>query len=178
VVLGMLGGFTFWLDQTTQGDDGGNTAKLRHDPDYWVEQFTVRRFGTDGTIQHLLTAKRMEHFPDDDSTEVMSPYLAYFHGRKSIATATTAWLDKEGKHVRLSGDVRVIRPGIDGGSDTILTTSVLNVVPDDESAQTDAAVTLTQAHTVIHGVGMAVSNKSQIAVLSGPVRGTIYRKDK
>jgi lipopolysaccharide export system protein LptC len=108
----------------------------------------------------------------------MSPYLAYFHGRKSIATATTAWLDKEGKHVRLSGDVRVIRPGIDGGSDTILTTSVLNVVPDDESAQTDAAVTLTQAHTVIHGVGMAVSNKSQIAVLSGPVRGTIYRKDK
>jgi lipopolysaccharide export system protein LptC len=179
VVLGMLAGFTFWLEQSTQDEGGGNHAKLRHDPDFWVENFTLRRFDNEGDIQHLLTAKRMEHFPDDESTEVASPYLAYFKGRKSIATARTAWLDKEGKHVRLNDEVRVVRPGIDGGPDTIVTTSVLNVVPDDEYAQTDAPVTLTQGQTVLHGVGLEVSNKTQVAVLSGPVQGTIMqRKDK
>lgn len=177
VVLGMLGGFTFWLEQSSQ-DEGGGHSNLRHDPDFWVERFTLRRFGPDGSIQHLLTAQRMEHFPDDESTEVESPYLAYFKGRKTVATARTAWLDKEGKHVRLNDDVRVVRPGIDGGPDTIVTTSVLNIVPDDEYAQTDAPVTLSQGRTVVHGVGIEVSNKTQVAVLSGPVRGTIERKGK
>jgi lipopolysaccharide export system protein LptC len=178
VVLGMLAGFTFWLEQSTQGDDSGNRPKLRHDPDYWVDQFTVRRFDTDGGIRHLLTAKRMEHFPDDDSTEVSSPYLAYFKDRKTVATANTAWLDKEGKHVRLNDNVRVVRPGLAGDPDLIITTSVLNIVPDDEYAQTDAPVTLTQGQTILHGVGFEVSNKTQIAVLSGPVQGTIQRKVK
>jgi lipopolysaccharide export system protein LptC len=178
VVLGMLAGFSFWLEQSTQGEDTGGRSKLRHDPDFWVDQFTLRRFGIDGSIQHLLTAKRMEHFPDDESTEIASPHLAYFRGRKTVATARTAWLDKEGKHVRLNDDVRIVRPGIDGGPDTVITTSVLNIVPDDEYAQTDAPVTLNQGRTVIHGVGLEVSNKTQIAVLSGPVQGTIQRKDK
>jgi lipopolysaccharide export system protein LptC len=175
VVLGMLAGFTFWLEQTSQDEGNGNRAKLRHDPDFWVDQFTVRRFDTHGAIQHILSAKRMEHFPDDDSTEVASPYLAYFNDRKTVVTAKTAWLDKEAQHVRLNDDVRIVRPGIDGDPDTVITTSVLNIVPDDEYAHTEKPVTLTQGQTVIHGVGVEVSNKTRVTVLSGPVQGTIYR---
>ena len=178
VVLGLLAGFTFWLEQATQGEDTGGRSRLRHDPDFWVDKFTLRRFEPDGSIQHILTAKRMEHFPDDESTEIDAPYLAYFHGRKTIATAKSAWLDKAAKHIRLIDDVRIVRPGIGGGPDTIVTTSILNIIPDDEYAQTDAPITLTQGQTVLHGIGMEVSNKTQVAVLSGPVTGTILRSAK
>ncbi len=176
--LALLAGFTFWLEQASQDDTRDNRAKMRHDPDYWVEQFTVRRFDVTGALQHFLTAKRMEHFPDDETTVVTFPYLAYLQNRQTIATANSGWLDKEGKHVTLIDNVRVVRPGIQDGPETVITTSILHVVPDDEYAHTDAPVTLVQGRTEVHGVGMEVSNKSHRAVVNGPVRGTIIRKPK
>jgi lipopolysaccharide export system protein LptC len=180
LILALLAGFTFWLDRASQEEDSGNDAKLRHDMDFWVDRFTLRRFGQDGSIQHALSAKRMEHFPDDESTEVREPNLAYFReGQVTTLTAKTAWLDKEGKHVRLDDDVRVVRNNKDGGAETVITTSVLHVTPDDEVAYTSKPVTITQGQTVVHGTGgLEVDNKTRMAVLSGPVQGTIHRSDK
>jgi lipopolysaccharide export system protein LptC len=176
-VLAMLAGFTFWLEHTSRGDAIGGGRKLRHDPDFWVDSFTLRRFNLDGSIQHTLKATRMEHFPDDDSTEVSEPRVAYFRdGQTTTMTAHTAWLDKEGKHVRLQDEVRVVRSGPD--SPAVIETSVLNVTPDDEYAQTNAPVTITQGRSVMRGVGgFEVSNKTRIAVMNGPVTGTIYREN-
>lgn len=179
LVLAMLAGFTFWLEQANQGDIPNGGAKARHDADFWVDEFTLRRFDVDGAVQHLLTAKRLEHFPDDESTSVTAPRLDYFTDRQTTATARTAWLDKDGKHVRMEGDVRVVRPGEANEPESIITTSVLHVTPDDELAYTQAPVTITQGQTVIRGAGgMEADNKTQVIVLLGPVQGTIDRKDK
>ncbi|HZV54690.1 MAG TPA: LPS export ABC transporter periplasmic protein LptC [Rhodocyclaceae bacterium] len=179
LVLAMLAGFTFWLENASQADMSNGGAKTRHDADFWVDDFTMRRFDVEGAVQHVLTSKRLEHFPDDESTNVTAPRLNYFGDRQTTVTAKTAWLDKEGKHVRLEGDVRIVRPGEANDPETIITTSVLHVMPDDERAYTQTPVTLTQGQTMIHGTGgLEVNNKTQIAVLSGPVQGTIYRKDK
>ena len=117
----------------------------------------------------------MLHFPDDDSSEVLAPYLVYHRTPPTVVTAKTAWLDKDGKHVRLQDDVHVIKSGGDDKPDTVVTTSVLNVVPDDEYAQTDSPVVVTQGQTVINGTGAIVDNKAQVTVLKGRVSGIIYR---
>lgn len=180
LILALLAAFTFWLDRASQEEDSGNDAKLRHDTDFWVDRFTLRRFGQDGFIQHALSAKRMEHFPDDESTEVREPNLAYFRDRQvTTLTARTAWLDKEGKHARLDDDVRVVRSNNEDATETVITTSVLHITPDDEVANTSQPVTITQGQTVIHGAGgLELNNKTRIAVLSGPIQGTIHRSDK
>jgi lipopolysaccharide export system protein LptC len=176
-VLAMLAGFTFWLEHASRGEGSGPNPKLRHDPDFWVDEFMLRRFNLDGSIQHTLKAARMEHYPDDDSTEVSEPRVAYFReGLVTTVTARKGWLDKEGKHVRLNDDVRIVRADQDGTS-TVVETSILNVIPDDEYAQTDAPVTITQGKSVIRGAhGLEINNKTRIAVLIGPVTGTIYRE--
>jgi lipopolysaccharide export system protein LptC len=177
LVLAMLAAFTFWLERATRGDGGGPNPNLRHDPDFWVDEFILRRYDVDGSIQHTLKAARMTHFPDDDSTEVDEPRVAYFRdGVTTTLTARLAWLDKEGKHVRLQDEVRVIRTEPQGTA-MIVDTRLLNVVPDDEYAQTDAPVTIIQGRSVVRGSGgLEINNKTRMAVLNGPVTGTIHRE--
>lgn len=176
LVLAMLAAFSFWLERTTRGESIGPSPKLRHDPDFWVDKLILRRYNLDGSIQHTLNAARLTHFPDDDSTQVTEPRIAYFRDDATTTmTARFALLDKEGKHVRLQDEVHVIRTEPQGTA-SVMDTNLLNVTPDDEYAQTDAPVTLTQGRSVMLGMGgMEVSNKTRIAVLNGPVTGTIYR---
>jgi lipopolysaccharide export system protein LptC len=176
LVLAMLAAFTVWLERASRGGANGPNPNLRHDPDFWVDEFILRRYNLDGSIQHTLKAERMNHFPDDDSTAVTEPRVAYFRdGQATTMTARQAWLDKEGKHVRLEDEVRVVRNDPGTMMTTTIETSVLNVTPDDEYAQTDAPVTITQGRSVIRGVGgLEVNNKTRLAVLKGPVTGTIH----
>jgi lipopolysaccharide export system protein LptC len=177
LVLAMLAAFTFWLDRSSRGDGGGPNPHLRHAPDFWVDEFILRRYNLDGSIQHTLKATRMEHFPDNDTTEVSEPRVAYFRDDQATTmTARMALLDKDGQHVQLKDEVRVVRNDLSGTA-TMIDTSVLNVRPDDEYAQTYAPVTITQGRSVVHGTGgMEVNNKTRTAILNGPVTGTIYRE--
>ena len=177
LVLAMLTAFTFWLEQATRGDSNGPNPNLRHDPDFWIDELVLRRYNLDGSIQHTLKASRMTHFPDDDSTEVKEPRVVYFRdGTTTTLTARLAWMDKDGQHVRLQDEVRVVRTEPLGNA-TIIDTSLLNVAPDDEYAQTDAPVTISQGRSVMHGTGgLEVNNKTGLAILNGPVFGTVYRE--
>ncbi len=175
VVIGLLAAGTFWLNEATQSG-ARNDGRQRHDPDYVVDHFNVRRFDDTGSLQHFLVGEKMLHFPDDDSTEVISPKLTYFRSPPVRVSATRAWLDKDGKHVKLDGDVHVIRDGVNGDPPTEMTTSVLFAVPDDSFAHTDAPVVITQGQSVMHGTGMETNDKTQISVLYGRASGTIYKK--
>lgn len=172
-LVALLAALTFWLDRTTQGEDLRD-GKHRHDVDYFVDNFKVRRFNTEGALQHTLVATRMVHFPDDESTEVAAPRLTYHRVPELRVTSKTAWLDKDGKHIRLDGDVHIIREGIDKRPPTEMRTSVLYAVPDDEFAHTDVPVKITQGLTVLNGTGMETNNKTQISTLFGRVDGIIY----
>jgi lipopolysaccharide export system protein LptC len=174
VLLGVLTAMTFWLEQATQPEPIGD-GKRRHDPDYFVDHFKVRRFDIDGLLQHTLVASHMQHYPDDDTTEVEQPRLIYHRPPTGIITANTGWMDSKGEHVRLNGDVMVVRNSAPGSPPTIIATSTLFVVPDDETARTDAPVSITKGASIVTGSNLEVDNQKQLAVLSGPVRGTIYR---
>ena len=109
---------------------------------------------------------------------VIEPRLNYLENRRMSATARRAWVDRQGDHVLLEGDVEVIRPGEKPGSpETVATTTRLHVMPDEEKAHTDVPVTIRQGQSVITGQGgIAIDNKSQITVLLGPAAATIHRK--
>ncbi|CAG0998302.1 hypothetical protein RHDC4_02993 [Rhodocyclaceae bacterium] len=173
-LLGLLAALTFWLEQATQ-EQPGRDGRSRHDPDFIVERFHVRRFDTEGMLQHSLVAQKMLHYPDDDSTEVLAPRLTYHRTPPTVVTSDTAWLSADGKQVRLDGDVRVVREALGSRPATTIATSVLHIVPDDETARTDAPVTITQGRSIIDGTGLEADNKTQTAVLLGRIRGIIDR---
>lgn len=179
LVLAMLAALTFWLDHASRGSGTGVNVKLRHDPDFWIDQLTMRRFDPQGAVQHTLDATRLVHYPDDDTTLVSNPRVTLFRGdTQATMTANSALLDKPGDRVRLQDAVRVVKTD-PGGSSIVIDTSILDVFPDEETARTDVPVTITQGRSVIHGEGgLEINNKTRIAIINGPVRGTIYGKQE
>lgn len=175
-ILTALAALTFWLERTTQLEESGPTAK-RHDPDYYVENFTVQRFDPKGTLQHTVKAERMVHFPDDDSTEVTRPDLTYHTNRPTHITAERAWLDSGGKTVIFRDNVVVVHLN-PKSPPTEIRAPTLTVLPDDEIARTPDPVVITQGLSVIHGRGLESNNKTKIATLGGRVNGIIESKAK
>lgn len=181
VVVSLLAAMTFWLERAVRSDEARD-GKNRHDPDYAIEKFTVRRFDHDGRLQHTIWADRMSHFPDDDSTDVVAPRVIYHTGaRPTSISAEKAWISKDGKEVRLQDQVRAIRVSDGTSPDVVAETSWMQVFPDDEIGRTDRPIVITQGNSVVRGVGGELNHKTQIYRLRGPVSGTIvprsHRKD-
>lgn len=177
VLLSLLAALTFWLQRLANFVDPMSRAKLRHDPDFIIENFSMVRFNAAGEIQNSLTAEKMLHFPDNDSTEVTSPKLDYPEGpRPTRVTAERAWLNHDGKEVRLSGNVHLVRQGVEDAPGLIVQTSALTVFPDDELARGHVPVTVSQGKSVVQGSGIEYRGRENIATLSGRVYGTFYRE--
>jgi lipopolysaccharide export system protein LptC len=176
LVLGMLASLTLWLERTANFDDLNKRAKARHDPDFRIEQFSVRHFNSEGDIKQSLTAKQMQHYPDDDTSELTAPTLTYYNGSQpTTVSSRRAWLNNDGKEVRLYDNVHLVRKGEEGGADTVLETSRLTVFPDDQLARGTAPVTIRQGQSVISGSGLEYDGKRHIAVLRGRAQGTFYK---
>jgi len=173
-MLLLLAALTFWLNRVIQGDNP--RGPQRHDPDYWVERFEVRRFDVDGKLQNTLVADKLLHYPDDDTTVVTTPHITYHRQPPSEIFARMGYVGRDGKEIDLVDDVQVIRHGAtDDAPPTVLETRTLKIFPDDEKAHTNDPVVITQGMSVMHGSGLDIDNRSGITVLRGRVTGTLHR---
>ncbi len=172
-VLAMLAALTFWLDHATRSE-GWKSGKDRHDPDFIVQGYTVKKLGDDGKLRNLLLGDTMTHYPDDDSTEVVRPRMTYFGGPRPLnLRSKTASVSKDGKVVTLKDEVYGWRDASASNPAVSLSTTVLTVYPDDDIANTQAPVTITHGKSVLHGTGMDLDNKLHILTLKSQVRGVI-----
>ena len=173
-MLLLLAALTFWLSQVIQGKTP--RGLLRHDPDYWVEGLQLRRFDVNGKLQHTLIAEKLVHYPDDDTSIVTEPHLAYHRLPALEIFARVAYIGRDGKEIDLVDDVKVIRHGAtDDLPPTLLETRTLKVFPDEEKGSTNDPVILTRGASVMHGTGLETDNRTGITVLHGRVTGTLHR---
>lgn len=176
ILLALLAALTFWLERATQIDNDRHDGKGRHDPDFVVDNFTVRRFNASGGLQYVQTAQKMLHYSDDDSTDVIAPALRYIGEiQETKISALQAWLGPSGKEIRLFNDVRMVREGTADSPELVVTTSEMFVYPDDEVARGDKPVTVTEGRSVINGTGFEADNRAHLFKLMGRVHGIIYK---
>jgi len=176
VLLTFLAALTFWLERATQSDSTSNNGKGRHDPDFIVSDLDMRQFNLDGSLKHSLSAKKMFHYGDDDSTVVIDPTLTFYsHAQPTRLSAHQAAVSEDGKEVRLSEEVRMVREASDDYPELLVTTAELQVYPDDEIASSGLPVTISQGRSVITGSGIEIDNRGHTLKLLGRVHGTLYR---
>lgn len=176
LLVGLLAGMSYWLELASRAPAATNDGKSRHDPDYIIKNFEVRRFDPQGNLQHTVVADLMRHYPDDDSTVVLAPRITYHRDPPTFIQAREAQISSKGEHVRLIDDVRVTRSGMRGTPDTVLTTALLDAWPEEEIAKTHVPVTIAQGQTNVQGSGLSVDNKISVYILDGPVKGVFFRK--
>ena len=65
---------TFYLERKVREEEAG-PALRRHDPDYVVNNFTTTTYDREGVSLSVLSATRMLHYPDDDTTDLVAPRI-------------------------------------------------------------------------------------------------------
>lgn len=173
VLVGMLVALTFWLDTIAQPAPrslGGS----RHDPDYIVDNLSAMRMGETGLASYTLSAAKLMHYPDDDSTVLSTPkFVSHPAAQAPVTiTASQAVVSANGQHVYFQDNVRVTRAASRDASELVARTDFLHVVPDLGIAKTDRAVTITDAATTVTAVGLELDSETRVLKLQSRVRGT------
>jgi lipopolysaccharide export system protein LptC len=140
--LALLVGLTLWLNQLVQAPLARADGSLRHDPDLIVENFNAKKLGEDGRVLYTLAAKKMVHYPDDDSALLEDVTLEAFEPSqpKMTLTGDHGRLEQKGERVWVEGNVVIIRDADAKNETARLMTDKLLVLPDDGIARTDTEV--------------------------------------
>lgn len=173
LLMGVLAGLTLWLDRIVQLSEAPARRAPTHDPDFIVDRFTVTRMSPEGRPVSKLTAEKMLHYPDDETTELIEPR---FEQRSADAPplhvrADRGGVSKDGERVELRGDVVVVREPSRDREALRVDTTYLEIFPKEEIARTQEPVTIKQGAARLDGVGMEVLNKSREFSLNAKVRG-------
>lgn len=152
------------MAQTSKEEDS-QQGSTEHTPDYYVDDFTVSEMGPDGKPKRKLTAEKMLHYPDDDSTELTRPYMVLYEDDTPPwnIRSETGWVSGDGKLILLIGEVYIDRVAAPGVRPLQIKTRDLRVRPEENYAETDNHVRIRSENSEQTSVGMQ-------AWLNKPVR--------
>ena len=171
---------SFWLERVVElGDFNGNRPK-RHEADYSVDDFTMTQTNREGAADTTLSAVRMVHFADDETTELEAPHLV--ERRKNDPpleiVARLGKVDRDGNTVQLIDDVVATRAGTPERSELRLRTRFMEINIPDEIGSTPEKVVITQGESMLEGIGMIFRNQTREFELHAKVRGTLVRTER
>jgi len=178
-VLALLVALTLWLNTLVQAPAARADGSLRHDPDLMVESFNARKLGEDGRLLYTLAAKKMVHYPDDDSALLESLTLEAFEPRqpKMTITADHGRLEQGGERVWIEGNVVIVRDADAKNESARLMTDKLLVLPDEGKARTSSEVRMESASSRAVAAGLELDNRSRTLQLER-VRATFQPKKR
>ncbi|MCB1857726.1 MAG: LPS export ABC transporter periplasmic protein LptC [Gammaproteobacteria bacterium] len=145
-----------------------------HSPDYFLEGFVAISLGENGKPDKRLAAKRMVHYPDDDTTELTEPWMTVYDGEAPPweTRSETGLVSADGEKILLQGSVHIDRKGADGVRPARIVTRDLIITPAQEFAETTEDAFLQSGKSWIESKGMQVwfAKPSRVKLLA-EVRG-------
>jgi lipopolysaccharide export system protein LptC len=168
---------TFYLDRIVR-DDETRPAKRRHDPDYVITNFTTTTFDREGKPLTVLSAERMVHFPDDDTTELQAPRVVQTKPREPrlLVSAERGAVSADGEELFLYDNVVLVREADEVHPEARLTTSFLHILRDRSLVRTDREVTIVEDTRSLRGRGMEYNSESRVFRLMADVLGRFEPK--
>ena len=165
---------TLWLEQLVQLPEAGASDRTRHAPDFLVYNFTLTRMNKMGEAASSLTASKMLHYSDDESTHLDQPRFVHHADNQPPVnvTAESGTVSKDGEEIDVAGNVVIIRAPNEDRPELRVETTHLEIHPSAETAHTSAPVTITEGRSTLYGVGMDVNNKTREFALHSQVKGS------
>lgn len=163
---------TFYLERAVREEEA-QPARRRHDPDYIVSNFTTTSYNREGQPLSVLSADKMLHYPDDDSTELLAPRVEQTKPDEPRITVTAerGALSGNGEEIFLYDNVVLVREASGQQPAARMTTSFLHVVRERSLVRTDREVTLVEDRRSLTGRGMDYNSESRQFNLHADVVG-------
>ena len=162
---------TFYLERTVREDDAP-PALRRHDPDYLVSNFTTTTYNREGAAESVMSAMKMVHYPDDDTTELFGPRLVQSKPNEPRFTvrADRGQLSRDGDELFLFGAVLLVREASAERPEARMTTEFLHILRERSLARTDKPVKFVEGGRSLEGRGMEYNNESRELLLRHDVQ--------
>ena len=164
---------TFYLERAVREDEAPPTAR-RHDPDYLVTNFTTTTYNRDGAVETVMSAEKMVHYPDDDTTELHSPRVlqAKPDEPRFSVRAERGQLSRDGDEIFLYGDVVLVRAASAAQPEARMTTEFLHILRERSLVRSDRPVKFVEGGRSLTGRGMEYNNESRELLLRHDVRAS------
>ena len=174
LIVLFLAGMTLWLRFAIETSGPAEPGKDRGDPDAVVDNITLTRLNTAGKPNYVLNARRMAHYPGDDSTQLEAPKFARRgDGPALTITAERGTLTHDSEEAQFYGNVLLVREAAPNSDELRVRTEYLHIIPQREIVRTDQPITMTEGRSVISGVGMEFNKQTRQLVVFAHVRGSI-----
>lgn len=181
VLMSLLSLGTYWLVQSTPVPNGPAPEKVpRHEPDYFMKNFSVRTFQESGRLKSEVFGAAARHFPDTDTLEIDAVRIRSFdaQGRLTTSTASRAVTDGDGSEVQLFGKALVVREAIADKSGKVTPQmefrgEYLRADLNNERLSSDRPVEIRRGADVFHADSLNYDNVQLVLALRGRVKGTL-----
>ena len=175
LLMFLLGAITLWLRFAIEAPPAVDPGKNRHDPDAIADNVTITRMDERGNAHFHLSAKRMLHYPDNDSMELSTPrFVKKDAAAELIVTADRGIINQELKEARFHDNVELLRRPVKGNDALTIRTQYMQVFMDREVAQTDRQVAILNGASTLTGTGMEYDKKSGRLTLLSAVKGSFH----
>lgn len=180
-VMGLMALGTYWLVQNSPKPIAPVVEKpVRHDPDYFMKNFTVTTFVESGRLKSEVFGITARHFPDSDTVEIDKVRIRSFdeQGRLTTATANRALTNSDATVVELFGNALLVREAQQDNAGKMVPRiefrgEYLHANSDTDHVRSNKPVELRRGNDVFVGDTMDFDNTNQIMVLQGRVKGVI-----
>jgi lipopolysaccharide export system protein LptC len=175
LLMALLALGTWWLVKNTPvAETERQAAPLRHEPDYQMSHFMVRRFAADGAMRAQIEGDMMRHYPDTDTLEIDNVRLRAIapDGHVTLANARRALSNGDGSEVQLMGGAHVVRQGLSGDEPVEFRGEFLHAFLDTERVRSHLPVIVTRGGMEVHADAMDYDNLERVVHLTGRVTAT------
>jgi len=166
ILLAIVSG---WVFESIDKNPILPTEKLRHNPDYFLKEFTATTMDKSGKPAYQIKASHLEHYPDDGSMKLESPFITFYENniKSWTAQANEAIILKDNEKIHLTGDVVLKQIVNTKNIPMTFSAAQLTIEPKQNLAYTKSKIKLIQGSNVIQATGMrADMNKNRIEFLS------------
>ena len=185
-VMGLLALGTYWLVRSTPSVNGPATQhSARHEPDYFMEMFSVKTFDATGRIRTEVSGEKARHYPDTLWMEIDAIRIRSFdeQGRLTTATANRGLTNEDNSEVQLLGNALVVRePDTDKpGKSTPRTEyrgEFLHAYMNTEKIKSHKPVELLRGNDRFTADSLDFDNVDQVLQMRGRVRGVLVPTSK
>lgn len=166
---------TYWLNLQVQSAASVAKKSQRHDPDYIIDNFTATTLDEQGKIRFVMSATKMLHYPDDDTTHLEAPRVVSLSAERPPLrmSAQNGEISRKGEEIFLRNDVVIVRPAYENRSELTFTSNYLRVLPNKDLITSNQPVTMIDARTNLKAIGMELDNKARTIKFLSQVK-TVY----
>jgi lipopolysaccharide export system protein LptC len=176
LLMALLALATWWLVNNTPLP--GPTLppiKLRHEPDYTMNNFSLQRFAKDGSLRVQLDGDVLRHYPDTDTLEIDDVRVRAIapDGRQTLASARRAISNGDATEVQLLGAAEVRSESRDGTPPIEMKSEFLHAFLDTERVSSHLPVWVRRGATEVRADSFEYDHVSKLLQFNGKVRATI-----